>query len=337
MVSESTAFWVGIDVSKAKFDVALCPERDACLCWRKSKVATFTHDQKGTDQFLQWLAKQPGVCAGLCAESTGIYSQLLAMQIEASKHKPQELPALSIANPKRVRGAGDSEGVRDKCDEVDARVIALYGANNRPRPTNQRAAEWVHLHALVKMRHTHNEDLVRVKNRMESVLDPHCRKAVERDIKHLERQLTKIDAEIDKHIAATPAMARDLKLLESVPYIGRVVAIVILAEFGDLRAWSRCQLVAYAGLYPRKHTSGSSVSKKPRLVKGGRKKLRATLYMPSLRLIHHAAGYNSCVMRLYSEQMREPMCCIGAAMRKMLLVARAVVISGKPYNPALAA
>ncbi len=50
----------------------------------------------------------------------------------------------------------------------------------------------------------------------------------------------------------------------------------------DVRQW-----VAYAGLDPRHHTSGSSVEKKPRISKAGNQHLRRALYMPALVAIVH--------------------------------------------------
>jgi hypothetical protein len=61
------------------------------------------------------------------------------------------------------------------------------------------------------------------------------------------------------------------------------------------------------------------------------------MYMACLNLIHRDVGYNRSALRMLKEDKRPPKLCIGVAMRKMLMVARAVVVSGKPYNPALAA
>jgi transposase len=337
MADRSSIFWVGIDVSKAKFDVAIFHRGDDRKKWRSMKVETFNHDQKGTDQFLVWLARQQGICGGLCAESTGVYSQLLAMQIAASKKRPADLPALSIVNPRFVKGTGESLNARDKTDANDARVIAIHGVDNEPVPAAPRSPEWIHLQALAKMRDGTIADLTRAKNQLESSLDAACRRLIKEDIGHFERKCAKIQKQIDELIDSCPQIARDVELLESVPYIGRVIAVALLAHFGDLRTWSRRQIVSYAGLYPRVKESGSSVHEKPHLGRHCSKRVRCTMYMASLNLIHRDVGYNRSVLRMREHDKRPSKLCVGAAMRKMLLVARAVVVSGKPYNPALAA
>jgi transposase len=65
--------------------------------------------------------------------------------------------------------------------------------------------------------------------------------------------------------------------------------------------------------------------------KGGGGLLRKKLYMGAIRLLTKDRGFNRSVLRL-REQNRPKMVCLGAAMRKLLLVARAVLVSGKPYD-----
>lgn len=337
MADRSSSFWAGIDVSKAKFDVAIFRKGDDRRKWRSMKVETFTHDQKGTNKFLAWLARREGVCAGLCAESTGVYSQRLAMQIAACRKRPADLPALSIVNPRFVKGTGESLNARDKTDANDARIIAIHAVENEPEPAAPRSPEWLRLQALAKLRESAVADLARVSNQLESCLDTACRRLIKEDIRHFERKRDKIQEQIDELIDSCPEIARDVELLESVPYIGRVIAVAILAQFGDLRTWSRRQIVSYAGLYPCVKESGSSVFEKPHLGRKCGKKIRSIMYMACLNLIHRDVGYNRSVVRMLKEDKRPPKFCIGVAMRKMLMVARAVVVSGKPYNPALAA
>src|SRR5690606_35338740 len=168
MADRSTTFWAGIDVSKAKFDVAIFRKGDDRRKWRSMKVETFTHDQKGTGQFLAWLARQQGACAGLCAESTGVYSQRLAMQIAACRKRPADLPALSIVNPRCVKATGESLILRDKTDANDARIIALHGGEGAPEPPAARAPEWLRLQALAKLREGVVADIVRASIKLES-------------------------------------------------------------------------------------------------------------------------------------------------------------------------
>src|SRR5690606_41116781 len=133
------------------------------------------------------------------------------------------------------------------------------------------------------------------------------------DIRHCERKRDKIQEPIDELIDSCPEIARDVELLESVPYIGRVIAVAILAQFGDLRTWSRRQIVSYAGLYPCVKESGSSVFEKPHLARKCGKKIRSIMYTACLNPIHRAVGYNRRAVPMRQEANRPPTVCIELA------------------------
>jgi transposase len=59
------------------------------------------------------------------------------------------------------------------------------------------------------------------------------------------------------------------------------------------------QLVAFAGLKPRQHVSGSSIHWKSRISRTGSASLRAALYMPALT----AMRYNP-VLQAFAERLR---------------------------------
>jgi transposase len=76
----------------------------------------------------------------------------------------------------------------------------------------------------------------------------------------LERQLTDTERRIDAAVDADPDLAQRVRLLESIPGIGRLVALTILVETGDLTRFANTnQLGAYAGLTPRVHQSSTTV------------------------------------------------------------------------------
>jgi transposase len=132
-------FWVGIDVAKAKFDAAVFPDGMQPERWRQLETKSFASDKKGVAAFVRWIQTLGGCCAGMCAESTGIYSADLA---EALHEKAPDLPLLAIVNPARVKATAKTFGTKDKSDSVDARVIAAFAAWHRPKPTPLRSPEW---------------------------------------------------------------------------------------------------------------------------------------------------------------------------------------------------
>ena len=94
------------------------------------------------------------------------------------------------------------------------------------------------------------------------------------------------------------------------------------------------QAVAFAGLDPRQHESGSSVKAKPRLSKVGHAFVRKALYMPAMVTAYRTDWGKRFAARLAAAG-KPPMLIIAAVMRKLIHVAYGVLKSGKPFNPAL--
>jgi transposase len=87
--------------------------------------------------------------------------------------------------------------------------------------------------------------------------------------------------EIRDLINQNPGLKSQQDLLTSIPGIAELTAGNLLAEVGDFSAFENAtQLAAYAGLSPISHRSGSSISRKTRVLKHGRSELRRCHYLP---------------------------------------------------------
>ncbi len=278
---------------------------------------------------LRWVqhlvAQQP---CHFCLESTGSYSTGLA-QFLAEAEQP-----VSLVNPARIKYAGMAQGVGNKTDQADARLIADYCRKENPPLWRAAAPEVRELVALVRRLHSVQELLVQEQNRLEQpglpgVVQGSLRKSVrflEKEVKHLRRQ-------IKDHTANHSGLKADKELLLSIPGIGETTAHELLAEMPDVKEFSCAQsMAAYAGLAPREHSSGSSVRKKTRLSKQGNRHLRRALYFPAVS----AVQWNPPV-RAHYERLREKgkgkMVALGAAMRKLLMIAYGVLKSRQPFDP----
>lgn len=121
-MNEHTGRWVGIDVSKAKLDVALLDERGKC----RSHV--FANDAKGWESLLDWLATRGCVMrhTQLCMEATAPYGEAPAMALSDAGCR------VSVVNPARVKGFAQGELMRNKTDRADAALLARFGQAMRP-------------------------------------------------------------------------------------------------------------------------------------------------------------------------------------------------------------
>ena len=130
---------------------------------------------------------------------------------------------------------------------------------------------------------------------------------------------------VDKAIALTIDNDSDLRskrdLLLSIRGVGDTLAGVVLAELpGPDVLRSKGEVVAYAGLNPRQHQSGTSVDRATRISKIGNAVLRAALYMPALSAMRYNPAIAALVTRLKSRGRLKPKQIVVAAMRKLLVL-----------------
>ena len=158
------------------------------------------------------------------------------------------------------------------------------------------------------------------------------RSALRNVIKALECEIAQIEDAMNETIKADPTLCDDAKQAKTIQGIGDKAVWVIFGEFGDLRQYKRNELVALAGLFPKEHSSGTSVHKKPRLAKCGGGRVRKILYMCAMNAQRHNPHLHQYAERL-ADNGKTPMQILGAIMRKLLLLVRAVVVSGEAYDP----
>lgn len=322
--------WVGIDVSKHSFHASVADEASTLREWAALPVAPFEMSVQGMRAFLAWV-RDLGVAkdrvAGICIEATGRYGYRWMELLH------DRLGAVSQVNPARPKAFAYSLGIRDKSDPVDARVLALYGKVNEPRPMSPLSPIQQELRELSRLRHSLESQCRANEQRLlDGPSSATVRNSLKKTNKAFAREIERIGKAMDELIRKDDTLKKDFKRAKTVKGIGTKTAMTILAEFGDLRQYNRDELVALCGLYPREYTSGKSVHKKPRLVKGGKASVRAALYMCAMSALRADAHLGAFANRL-AKNGKEPMQVIGAVMRKLLLLVHAVVVSETDYDP----
>jgi transposase len=174
------------------------------------------------------------------------------------------------------------------------------------------------------------------KNRLESARCSSVRDSLARSIKALEKELARVEDQLDQLVGGRASLRAQEELLCSIGGIGKVSARKVLAELPDVNCFASArQAAAYAGLSPRRHESGKTVHKKGRLSKIGNAGLRKALYMPALVAIKHNPVIKAFAQRLRANGKCEKVI-IGAAMRKLLHIAFGVLKHRKPFDPSYA-
>lgn len=339
MENSSDVHWVGIDVSKKTFDAALAlsgqrfpstPLRD--VTWK-----SFPRTSTGTDAFVKWIdeliVKQPSKTVGLVMEATGRYSVELAELLV--KRRPNYAPA--IENPTRVKHFINSLGQRNKTDGMDARGLAFYGVERRPAAYEPLSQERQALRELTRHRDVLVNDRTALKNRMkEKCTSKFVARLLNQEYAQLAKYITKVEQEMKRLITKAPKLKHDFDLLVSIPGVGFVTAATMLAELGDLRRFKKArQLTAFAGVSPRNHQSGTSVRGKAHLCKRGNGRVRQVLFLSCMAVLRTKKDNHLKTVhkRLSLENGKSSMAALGAMMRKQLVLMRAILLAGKPYDP----
>lgn len=316
--------FAGIDVSKDTLD--------ACLLGPdgRTRGKEFPNSPAGFAALAAWADRHAaGAAVHFCLEATGPYSEGAATHLHAAGR------LVSVANPARVKAHAKACGQANKTDPADARSIATFCRDRRPRRWAPPSPEVRQLQALVRRREELRVMAAAEKNRLDSpALTPAARRSIARVVKLLSREADRVQAEAEAVIDADPRLAADAELLESVRGVGRQTAATVLAELPPVEQLPSAEsAAAYCGLAPAEFQSGKSVRKHTRLSKAGNARLRKALYLPTLSAIRSNPLLKAFYERLL-EAGKPRMQAVGACMRKLVMICYGVLKNRQPFDPA---
>ena len=316
-------FHLGIDIAKRTFDVEL-------LGGAKARRKQFRNTPEGFARLAEWLARWEAERVHACLEATGGYERALARSLFDAGH------VVSIVNPQRIAGQAQSELKRAKTDRVDAGLIARFCREKRPEPWSPPAPEVEALVALVRRLEDLEQMRVAETNRLEhAAAGGEAASSIRAVVAVLDEQIRHIEQQIRDHIDRHPGLKHEQELLDSIPGIGPKTATLLLCLGLRRFACSR-QAVAFLGLSPKPHQSGTSVRTKPKLCKIGDARTRSALYWPAVAAMRCSEVFGAYYDRLL-RRGKAKMVALTAVMRKLVTVAFGVLKSNVPFDPARAA
>lgn len=306
--------FVGIDVSKDRLDVHLCPS---------GEVFATPRNGEGLAALLERLGALPVELVVL--EATGGFETVVAAALAGAR-----LP-LAVVNPRQIRDFARATGRLAKTDALDAAVIARFAEAVRPEPRPLPDAEAQALGEMVARRRQIVETMVAERNRRRHLTQPRLVKGVDRVLALLQAELSGIESDIDGAVRKTPAWREREDLLRSVPSIGPAVARTLIAELPELGALDRRKIASLVGLAPVNRDSGTLRGR--RAIAGGRATVRAALFMSVMVAIRHKLPLQATYERL-RKAGKPPKVAIVACMRKLLTIANAIIRDAKPWQNA---
>lgn len=314
---------VGVDVAKATLEVGWS-DRAATLA--------VANEEAGHQVVLAHLAQlqAQGLTIGLVVlEATGGFEVAAATALQLAGY------AVVVVNPRQARNFARSMGYLAKTDRIDARALAHLGQTLlqradlakliKPLPDEGQRL----LQALVTRRRQLLAMHVAEQQRM-SAPDPRMRRSLNVILKALERELARLDKEMQTVIGQYHA--ERAALLDSVKGVGPATVSTLLAEVPELGKLNRREVSALIGVAPINRDSG--IMRGKRTIFGGRPTVRKVLYMAALVASRHNPVIKVFYQRLVAAGKPKKLALVACA-RKLLTILNAMAKSGQPFNAAL--
>lgn len=303
--------YVGIDVCKEQLDIHIHPVGESFSVandaggWRRLKRVLTGH-----------------VVALVVMEATSKYHRAAHRSLATAGI------AVAVVNPLRARLFAEACGALAKTDRIDARMLALMGERLDPEATppareavellqelsRARAAALAERTAILCRRDTSNSRFLRCElARRRGTIDTH---------------IARIDGEIAKIIAADPVLVRRQTILLSIPGVGPVTALTILASLDEIGALDAKQVAALAGLAPVASDSGPRNG--ARHIRGGRADLRAALYMAALAASRYNPDLRTFYQRLVASGKAKKVALVAVA-RKLVVLANTLITQNRSW------
>ena len=304
----------GIDVAKNTLDVAdTAGER---------RFQT-TNDQKGHQQLISRLTEPAKTFVVL--EATGGYERQIVVALAEAGF------VVAVVNPRQVRDFARAMGILAKTDAIDARVIARFGDQLRPRAIPKLHEKQTELDELVTRRRQLITLQTAEKNRNATATSKVVKKSLQKNLKRISQDIKAINEEIARLVQSDDDWKGKAELLKSVPGVGDVTANTLIAEVPELGQLNRQKISALVGVAPFNRDSGQFRGR--RSIFGGRRAVRSALYMAALTAKQRNPVIREFAQRLQAQGKR-PKVILVACMRKLLVILNTMVKTNSHWAPA---
>ena len=308
--------YVGVDVAKAKLDVAF---------GATGKPFSVDNDRAGITKLLEKVAQQEQqqkLTCCLVVEGSGGYERMLIAEAL------QNNVAIAHVNPRRVRALAESMGLA-KTDPIDARVIAKFGQVNQPRALTQSDLPQRDLQELVDRRRQLIDFRTAENCRLQQVASKLAANSIRGVLKLLEKQIKNIEADIQSLIEKHDDWSKNAELLTSIKGVGDTTAAAVLADAPEIGQLNREEIAALGGVAPMNNDSGTHQGK--RSIKGGRASLRTAIDMSALSAMKCNPAIKEFADRLKLKG-KPAKVVITAVMRKLLTIMNAIIKTQQPWR-----
>jgi transposase len=303
--------FIGIDVSKAHLDVF----ESSCGTYKRVPntllVIASLVDRWRNENVL------------VVFEATGHYDRQLRRAL--ADHGIR----FTRVNPARARDFARSAGFLAKTDAIDARMLAAMAQCLAPEP--QGAVNPVR--EQLALAHKRRDQLVHARQkertRRSECVDPEIAADIDAHLDWLDARIAAWDRKINQILRQSEELEQVCRRLRSIPGIGPVAAITLIALMPELGRLASKAAAAMAGLAPFNVDSGQF--RGSRRIKGGRKRVRDALYMAALAASRCSPRFKAFYRQLRASGKPAKLALIAVA-RKLLVTANAVLRDNTVYQ-----
>ena len=303
--------FVGIDVAKAQWDIALRPSGERWAVPNDASGVALLVDRVQT--------LQPTL---IVLEATGGLERAVTSALATAG-----LPVV-VVNPRQVRDVARATGQLAKTDALDARALAHCADVIRPKPRPLPDAQTQELRALLGRRQQLLGMRTAEQNRLTGT-SVRLTKDIEAHMTWLNAGIATLDDDLEALLRASPLWRENDDLLQSAKGIGPVSAHTLLLELPELGTLTRQEIAALVGVAPLNGDSGTMRGK--RTIWGGRAHVRTVLYM-STRV---ATRFNPQIKAFYQRLLaagKVKKVALTACMRKFLTILNAMLKHRTPWQ-----
>ena len=306
---------VGVDTSKLKLDIYIHPLGEHFIV---------NNDAQGVKEAIKRI--KPHKPVRVVIEATGRLEQLFVC-----KAFEQALPIV-VANPFQVHRFAGAIGQLAKTDKQDAKLIARYGEQTKPRLTEVKPKNIRLISDLLVRRNQLLNMSTMEKNRL-AIMPKELHTDIKKCIQYFQKSIKKIEDRLDKLIEETPQFKEVHDILMSVKGVGKVLTYTLLSDLPELGQLNRKEIAALVGLAPMNKDSGNYQGK--RMIRGGRHQIRTVLFMSMLSTIQSNEKFKRMYQGLVAKGKPKKVAIV-ACMRKMITILNTMVKNGTHWDESLA-
>lgn len=292
----------GIDVAQHELVVTLGRKYDD-FSIELFAYKVFKNNEKGIVSLVKWATELTNkeIQVRYVMEATGVYHQKFAYYLEENKCD------VSIVLPNKISNYIRTLELKTITDKSCSQAIAQFGLERKLENWKKPNNVYREFQQLTRERDQIVQERSILKNqihaeKVEAVSNSKSLERMELRIQFLNKQEKEIKIDITEIINKNPDIDKVIKRLMTIPGIGELTAVIVLAETNGFELIrNKAQLASYAGLDVREKQSGTSIKGKPRISKKGNRNLRKSVHLPSLSAVKWDDNFRELYARLVSK------------------------------------